>query len=141
MSRLKTVLRLRELRERQALGQLAQARRDLGETEAAVLAWEQAYADRPQPSDGVARTAAELWSLARQGNGALERVAEAEAVREAAEVQVTRRMTEWQHRSIELSSVERLEERARLAEEFEAARKAAKELDELVVLQQKGGAE
>lgn len=132
--RLATVLRLRELREQQALGALGRARLELADAEGGVEAGEQAYEGRPKPTDNATLSPAALWSLARQGSGALERLAEAKAVREQAAAQVAQRMAAWQKASADTASAQRLEERQRLAEEFEAQKKAANELDELVVL-------
>jgi len=134
VSRLRTVLRLRELRERQALGALGRARQELAAAEDVVAARAADYADRPAPADGVGLSPAALWSLSRQASGALDRLAEAGALREQATASVDARLAAWSAASVAHASAQRLDERQRLAEAAAAQKRADNALDELVVL-------
>ncbi len=77
---------------------------------------------------------AALWSLARQGSGALDRLAEAGALREQAGAAVDARLAAWSAASAAYASAQRLDERQRLAEAAAAQKRADNALDELVVL-------
>ncbi len=141
--RIATVLRVRAVQERQALGRLALARRAVCEAEAEVADRVRGYEQRPQPpalrdGSGALLSPAALLAYRLQGQGALERVAEARALRDEAAAHERQRADAWSAASVARKSAERLAERHRLAEEAAERTREAAALDELVVLQRGG---
>jgi flagellar biosynthesis chaperone FliJ len=133
MSRLPTVLRLRELTERRALGAVAGGQRD-------VLAAKEELAARVQEIQALSSpagrplSALELRTLELRGLAHHDLVVDATSEVELAEDRQAELIRAWSHASAQRKSVERLTERRRV-EAAHAARAAAdRALDEAVLL-------
>jgi flagellar export protein FliJ len=126
-----TLLRLREIRERQQAGGLAAQRREEARAVDELAERRRAHEERLHPTTQI--SAAELRVLQLQGIRSLELVAEAAVALEREQGLTLAARHKWEDASRELKSVERLDERRRIETALEARRAADRALDEIVV--------
>jgi flagellar export protein FliJ len=126
-----TLLRLREIRERQQAGGLAAQQRSEARALDELAERRRAHEERVHPTTQI--TAAELRVLQLQGIRSLELVAEAAVALEHEQNLTLDARRKWEDASRELKSVERLDERRRTEMALEARRAADRALDEIVV--------
>jgi flagellar export protein FliJ len=126
-----TLLRLREIRERQQAGNLAAQRREEARAVDELAERRRAHEERIHPTIQI--TAGELRVLQLQGIRSLELVAEAAVALEHEQALTLEARHKWEDASRELKSVERLDERRRTEMALEARRAADRALDEVVV--------
>jgi flagellar export protein FliJ len=126
-----TLLRLREIREKQRAGDLAAQQRVEAEALDELAARRKAHEERARPAAQI--TAAELRVLSLQGIRSLELVAEAAAALEHEHDLTLEARRRWEDANRDLKSVERLDDRRRTEMAIEARRAADRALDELVV--------
>lgn len=133
--RIATLVRVRRLLERRALGDLAAGERRLREAQAARQARRAAYLARPAAPPALSPT--QLLAIELQGLGAHALVVESDDAAEQAQAERDARHRAWALAAVKLGSVERLAER-RHAEATAAADAArARALDELAVLRRR----
>jgi hypothetical protein len=137
MSRFRSVLRVRELAERRALGEAAAAQRDVRSAAEARAARVEALAAAVQPA-GRALTPLELRTLQLRGLAAHDLVVDAVSEVELAEERHAELVRAWSLASVQRRSVERLAERRRIEAAVAARQAADKALDEIVLLRRGG---
>lgn len=129
--RVETVLRVRALRERVARAQVAQRRQVLNaRRHDEVAAW---AAVRTRSSTRMLGAGGFVAHRAMLGAGVYEATAAGDRVT-AADGDVTAAMSTWRDEARRLDGIERLVERIRAEEAFEAQRLEYNELDDLVVM-------
>jgi flagellar export protein FliJ len=126
-----TLLRLRQIRERQRAGGLAAQQRAEARAVDELAARRRAHEERIHPTAQI--TAAELRVLQLQGIRSLELVSEAAVALEHEHDLTLEARRMWEDANRELKTVERLDERRRTEMALEARRAADRALDEIVV--------
>lgn len=130
--RISSVLRVRRLFERRALGALAAGERRVAEAEAALERRREAYRTRPQPSAPLSPL--QLRALQLAGIGACAAVEEADAAAGEAGAERDALRAAWSQASVQRKSAQRLEERRHAAAVAAAEAVRSRALEELVTL-------
>jgi flagellar biosynthesis chaperone FliJ len=126
-----TLLRLRGIRERQALGVMASAQQDLAAADDELARKRRAYLERPEPASVL--SPAQLRVLTLQGVRSLELLNDAAEAFEAEQRREQRARDAWMTTTNELQSAQHLDERRQLDAVVRARKAADKALDELVL--------
>lgn len=129
--RLDTVLRVRQVEEERARGELALANRALAEADALLEQRIDHYGATPQPAAPLAVTSF-LAARDRQERAA-RAVVVAGTARLAADAEAADRRAVWSRTATRLAAIERLDERRREEHRLEAHRQEALEVDDIVV--------
>ena len=129
--RLDTVLRVRQVEEERARGQLALANREMAEADALLEARIDHYGDVPR-TEVALPVSAYLATRDRQ-EWAARAVVAAGTARLVAEAQVAVRRDEWSAAASRVAALERLDERRRDEHRLEAQRQEGLEVDDIVV--------
>jgi flagellar export protein FliJ len=134
--RIGSVLRLRRLLERRALGELAASQRKLREAERALAARKEAYRRRPRAAATV--TPLQLRALELQGVALVDEVEGARDAHAGASAERDALRSAWSHAAVQRESVERLAQRRLDAAVAAAEAVRARALEELVTLRHGG---
>lgn len=130
--RIASVLRIRHVAERLALGAVARAERELAEAQRRVDAAREAYDARQHPVQPV--TPNQLRLLELQGLAQLEIVQDTAADRDLTAERRAELQQAWALASVQRKSTERLADRRAEERAVTARRAADRALDEVVVL-------
>lgn len=128
---LHTVLRVRQVEEERARGELALANRALAEADALLEQRIDHYGGTPQPTQPLPATAF-LAARDRQ-EWAARAVVVAGTARIAADAEAAARRGDWSNAATRLAALERLDERRREEHRLEVQRQEALEVDDIVV--------
>ena len=129
--RLDTVLRVRQVEEDRAKGELALAHRALAEADALLERRIDHYGDVPRPEQPMP-VSSFLASRDRQ-EWAARAVVVAGTARLSADAHVAVRRDEWSAAAMRVAALERLDERRHEEHRLEAQRQEAIEVDDIVV--------
>jgi flagellar export protein FliJ len=129
--RLDAVLRVRQVEEERARGDLALANRALADAEARLERRIEHYGETPQPSQPLPASA--FLAVRDRQEWAARSVVVAGTARIVADGEVTSRRHDWSAAVTRLAALERLDERRREEHRLEAQRQEALEVDDIVV--------
>lgn len=129
--RLDTVLRVRQVEEERARGELALAHRRLAEADAVLEERIEHYGAVPQPTAPL--PAVSFLAARDRQEWAARSVVTAGTARIAADTTVAERRSEWAAAATRVSALERLDERRRAEHRIEAQRQEGLEVDDMVV--------
>ncbi len=134
MRSLRTLIRLRTIRERQARSDLASANRAKRVADDELAARRRRYDETARHATLEVDDAAELQARALAGRRSLEQVAEASADLARTERRVAAAQGSWKRASQELDSVEELDARRRQELAYYARRTSERAMDEMMAL-------
>ncbi len=128
---IKTLLRIRDIRERQARGRLAVQHQEQAKAETALERRQRAYMERDVPAREL--SPAQLRVLSLQGIRSLELLNDAARALDEERLRTERVRDAWSRTANALRSAQRLDERREIDAAVSARKASDKALDELVL--------